>query len=326
MTERIWDRSLFVTSIVVAIIASASIWVAWSASPGAITRFSLVAFAPAFGAAVASYALRTVRFYYFLTRSGIRISFRETIRVQLIGFALAVTPGRLGEVFKLRLIREDAGTPVVQSAPLLLLDRLTEGGGFLILAIASALVLPSLEDDVPISAFLLIGLGAIIVFALTRKKWSYVFKFVRAQLGNWEWSQRFVPHLENLGRGMQATFTTRQIAGGLALSVLARFADGLAVYFIAQMVGVKLGLAASVFVLATSGLVGGASFLPAGIGAVEAAMTGLLLLFGARLSRAVAVTLFTRLVTLWMWVALGLVVAFLSRIVPMNKPRIESGL
>jgi uncharacterized protein (TIRG00374 family) len=326
MTERVWDRSLLITSIVVAMIASASLWLAWSASPGAVARFSLAAFAPAFGAAVVSYALRTARFYYFLTRSGIRISFRETIRIQLIGFALSVTPGRVGEVFKLRLIRRDAGTPVVQSAPLLLLDRLTEGGGFLILAITSALVLPTFEDDVPISAFLLVGLGVMLVLALTRKQWSRIFEFVRLRLGKSNWGERLAPHLENLGRGMQSTFTARQIAGGLALSVLARFADGLAVYFMARMVNVNLGLAPSVFVLATSGLVGGASFLPAGIGAVEATMTGLLMLFNVRLSRAVAVTLFTRLVTLWMWVALGLVVAFLSRLSPLDKPRIEPEL
>ena len=61
--------------------------------------------------------------------------------------ALSVTPGHIGEVFKLHLIREQVGTPVSRTAPLLVLDRLTEGGGFLILAIASAMVLPARCED-----------------------------------------------------------------------------------------------------------------------------------------------------------------------------------
>ena len=77
----------------------------------------------AFVAAIVSFGLRALRFHYFLRRSGISISFLRTLKVQLIGFALAVTPGRVGELFKLRLINEKTGTPVVQSAPLLLLDR-----------------------------------------------------------------------------------------------------------------------------------------------------------------------------------------------------------
>ena len=73
-------------------------------------------------------------------------------------------------------------------------------------------------------------------------------------------------------------------------------------------------VAASVFVLAVSGLTGGISFLPAGLGAVEMTMAGLLVLVGAAWSNAVAVALVVRLFTLWLWVALGLGVAFLLRV------------
>jgi uncharacterized membrane protein YbhN (UPF0104 family) len=106
----------------------------------------------------------------------------------------------------------------------------------------------------------------------------------------------------------------RQIAGGLGLSVLARLADGLVVFFIAQMFDAKLVLPAAVFVLAASGLVGGASFLPAGIGAVETTMTGLMVLLGITLPNAIVIALITRLAILWGWVVIGLGFAFLSRV------------
>ena len=124
-----------------------------------------------------------------------------------------------------------------------------------------------------------------------------------------------VPHLQNLWRGLESSFTLSQVAGGMALSTVARFCDGLVILFAAHMLGVELPLAAAVFVLAVSGLAGGISFLPAGTGAVETTMIGLLTIWlGVTLPNALAITLLSRLSTLWLWVALGLGVAFVLRL------------
>jgi glycosyltransferase 2 family protein len=265
-------------------------------------------------AALVSYALRVLRFYYFLSRSGVAISLPSTLVAQMVGFALGVTPGRVGEVFKLHLIRERTGTPVAQTAPLLLLDRLTEGGGFMILALASAPLLPALRTRVPMPALLLLGLAVMALFALTRDWWSKRIVIPNSRITDSRLGLLLVPHLKNLWRGMETSFTPTQILGGLALSSIARLADGLVVLFTAQMLGVELELPEAVFVLAVSGLTGGISFLPAGLGAVETTMVGLLVLVGAVWSNAVAIALVARLCTLWLWVALGLVVAFLMRL------------
>jgi len=316
MNERLWNRTLLITALLVTIVSAASVWAAWAASPNLASRLSLAALAPIFGAAFVSYALRIVRFYYFLTRSGVPISFRDTILVQMMGFAFSVTPGRVGEVFKLHMIRERVGTPVIQTTPLLLLDRLTEGGGFMILAIITALLLPTLQSNLPMPALILIGLSAIFVFALTRNYWRPVLVAVNTRLLKLKMWQRVVPHAENLWRGLETTFTPPQILGGLALSTVARFADGIVVYFAAQMLGVQLAIPTAVFTLAVSGLAGGISFLPAGTGAVETTMVGLFVLMGTRLSRALSIALVTRMFTLWIWVALGLVMIFILRLLP----------
>lgn len=314
MSERIWDRSLLITTFVVAVVAAISVWMAWRASAGFTTQLAWLALAPILGAALISYALRGVRFFYFLSRSGVAISFPSALVVQMVGFALSVTPGRVGEIFKLHLVRERTGTPVAQTAPLLLLDRLTEGGGFMILALASAPLLPALRSRLPTPALLLLGLGAIFVFALTREWWGKRIVIPNSSVMNSRLWQFGAPHLKNLWHGMETSFTPSQILGGLALSTVARFADGLVVLFTAQMLGVELELPEAVFVLAVSGLTGGISFLPAGLGAVETTMVGLLVLGGAEWSNAVPVALVVRLFTLWLWVTLGLVVAFLLRI------------
>jgi uncharacterized protein (TIRG00374 family) len=319
MSEHLWDRSLLVTAIAVAIVSSVSIGLAWQTSNHLATHLSVGAVAPVVAAATVSYALRMVRFHYFLSRSGVPLSLRGTMVVQAVGFALSVTPGHVGEVFKLHLIRERTGTPVVQTAPLLLLDRLTEGGGFAILAAVSGLLLSTLPTPTPVPALTLLGLAVVFVFALTRRRWAGLFvgdsAWLQSRLGS-----RLAPHLQNLARGLNVSFTPAQILGGLILSAVARFADGLVVLFAAQMTGVQLAIPMAVFVLAVSGLAGGVSFLPAGTGAVETTMTGLLVLFGTPWVDALAITLLARLATLWLWVALGLALTFVLKLRPLPAP------
>jgi uncharacterized protein (TIRG00374 family) len=322
MNKRIWDHSLLVTAIAVTVISALSVWLAWSTSSGATVQFSGLALIPIVCAALISYSLRSVRFFYFLSRSGVIISLRSTILVQSIGFALSVTPGHIGEVFKLHLIRERTGTPIVQSAPLLLLDRVTEGGGFMILAILSAFALPSLSDRIPVPTLTLTGLGILFVFALTFHRLPNYFAALNLRLSGLALWQRSVPHVRNLWHGLKASFTLQQILGGLGLSALARFADGVVVLLTARMLGVELALPVAIFVLAVSGLAGGVSFLPAGIGAVETTMVGLLVLQGTPWSIALVITLLVRLGTLWLWVALGLILAFLTQL-PSLQPQFK---
>jgi uncharacterized protein (TIRG00374 family) len=223
-------------------------------------------------------------------------------------------------VFKLHLIRQRVGTPLIRTAPLLVLDRLTEGGGFTILATVSALTLPALRGETPTPVLILLALGLMFAFALTRRLWGHGIAVFSARLARTRLGARFVPHLQNLWNGLETSFTVSQILGGLGLSALARFADGLVVLFAARIVGVELALPTAVFVLAVSGLAGGVSLLPAGIGAVETTMVGLLVILGATWSNALAIALLTRLFTLWLWVALGLATAFLLRLRALGAP------
>jgi uncharacterized membrane protein YbhN (UPF0104 family) len=191
---------------------------------------------------------------------------------------------------------------------------LTEGGGFLILLIGSALALPALRDQAPVPTLLLLALGAAFAFALTRSRWLGSIAVVDARMAGSKLGRRWVPYVQNLWRGLESSFAPSIILGGLGLSTLARFADGVVLLLAAQIVGVALDLPTAVFILAAGGLAGGASLMPAGIGAVEVTTTGLLVLHGATGANALDVALLTRIFTLWLWVALGLGTAFLLRL------------
>jgi glycosyltransferase 2 family protein len=313
MSKHIWNQSLLLTATAVVIISGISFWLTWRTSADLIQRISLFALVPILSAALAGFSLRILRFHYFLIQNGVAISVRDTAIVQAVGFALSVTPGNIGEVIKLYLIRERAGTPMAKTAPFLLLDRFTEGGAFIILASASALAMPALLAQFPNPSLRLLVLGLVLGILLLARGVLNRKLLDQARLARSRPLRRFLPFLQTLWQGLESSFTVSQVMGGLVLSALGCLADGLVVVFAAHVLGFSLALPAAIIVLGVSGLAGGISLLPAGTGAVETTMIGLLALHGATLPEAVSITLVTRLLNLWLWVGLGLSLAFALR-------------
>ena len=106
-------------------------------------------------------------------------------------------------------------------------------------------------------------------------------------------------------------FSLPAMSMGLALGVVAWFAEGLGFWWLLVALDHPLPLSTAVFIYAFAMLVGALSFLPGGLGGSEAAMVALLTLTGLPEASAVSATLICRLATLWFAVGLGAV--FLGR-------------
>ena len=52
-----------------------------------------------------------------------------SLRVFVAGFTMAISPGKLGEVLKAVLVRDLVGTPVTQTASVVMAERLTDVAG-----------------------------------------------------------------------------------------------------------------------------------------------------------------------------------------------------
>ena len=59
----------------------------------------------------------------------------DSLLLFLSGFALTVTPGKVGEVLKSYLLRESFGQPIARTAPIVLAERLTDLIGLLLLTL-----------------------------------------------------------------------------------------------------------------------------------------------------------------------------------------------
>ncbi|MEO1536607.1 MAG: lysylphosphatidylglycerol synthase transmembrane domain-containing protein [Pseudomonadota bacterium] len=252
---------------------------------------------------VVNYACRGVRWHVFAQRLGLRTSLTQNIRHFLGGFAMSVTPGRVGELVRMRWLRRETGWSFERTAPLVLVDRAADLAAMaILLAISLAFSASGMTGAVPV---VLLAIAAAIVatrprllrmvgdasHVLTRKAFPRLFARVRRAAAS---LSAFT------GPGLLL------MAG--ALGVVGWLAEGYAFHLLLVWLGADIGLWAAIGIFIFATLAGGLTGAPGGLGGAEAAMVALLLLDGVPLEVAVPATLVIRVTTLWFAILIGIIV------------------
>jgi len=253
-----------------------------------------------------NYSLRFVKWHFYVRLLGAtNLPPRESARVFVAGFPLALTPGKVGEALKALWLHQRTGLPVARGLPIVAAERVSDGLAVLILSSVGVLTYPRYWPAFAALVVLLIG----VVLA---------FQARRPALAVLTWLERFRP-IARFGSGLREVyeggyqlFRPLPTLAAISLGTVAWLGEGLAFYLILLGLGLPPDgnlLVSAVFILAFSTAVGGASTLPGGLGAADATITGMLtLLVGLPVSTAAAATLLIRFATLWFGVALGLAV------------------
>ncbi|WP_157937660.1 lysylphosphatidylglycerol synthase transmembrane domain-containing protein, partial [Oceaniglobus roseus] len=107
---------------------------------------------------LANYLLRGLRWHLFARRLGLGTGLRRNLLHFLGGFAMSVTPGRVGELVRMRWLYRDTGWSFERTAPLVLMDRAGDLAAMgLLLALALSLSATGIAGGVPVTVLALIG-------------------------------------------------------------------------------------------------------------------------------------------------------------------------
>jgi uncharacterized protein (TIRG00374 family) len=307
----IGQRVIFAASLWVAAslaLALATFW--WQATQiGGLDSFGWPLLVPAMAFAAVSFGLRTLRWHSLLAAAGAHPPLLTSLRTQLIGFSLTMTPGKVGEIYKCYLIERRTGVPTARTAPIVLFEKLMDAAAFGGLALVAAALLPELADAVNNAARTLIGAGVVFVVVAVLAQ-SLRPHEISGLLLRWlarvPFGRRIASAVALVLAGSIDLLHAPTLAKAISLGIIARTCDGLAVAWAAYALGIDIPLIAGIFVLNSSGALGGLSMLPGGIGVVEASMSVLMASLGAVPPAALAATLAARLLTFWIWVASGL--------------------
>ena len=250
--------------------------------------------------AFTNYLLRAFKWHYFFKVLRLDISFKENLWVFLSGLLMAVTPGKVGEVWKSWLIRDLRGYDLHRTVPIVFMDRITDVVAMLTLASLGVFVF-----RVSILSFSLVVAILLSMLMVLRSK-TIMLKIFGI-------SERF----ENL---REAYLSSLDLLGlkpfilTVLISLVAWFMECLAFYLTFRGLSVEAGLFESTFIYAVSSIAGALTMLPGGLGVTEVSLAGLsshLMMLNE--STTVAATLIIRTVTLWFAVGVGAVSYFVGR-------------
>ena len=245
-----------------------------------------------------NYILRYVKWHWYLILMGHRIGRWQNLLVFLSGFALTVTPGKVGEFVKTFIAKERFKVPYTVSTAVLLMERFTDIGALLVL-ICIGISLEYLHWS-----FAVLIMSALLGFLMLVRNRRFV-GYIIGLTGRIKPLRALSGPLRTFYEQGWALLDLRVFTFSLALSVFAWFLEGVGYALVAWGFGVGLNLFEGVFIY-TAALIGGVlTFFLGGLGATEGGMVGLGMAFGMSASISAASTLIIRVMTLWYAVAIG---------------------
>ena len=274
----------------------------WAETLEEIRKLTAWQVAVLLGLSLVNYLFRGLRWHLFARRLGLPTALLQDMRHFIGGFAMSATPGRVGELVRMRWIRRETGWTFERTAPLVLVDRASDLVAMaLILALALALSAGGIAGAVPV-----------VILALVAA-WVATHPSLLAAFAAWGYRMtgrlpRIWARVRGASKSLSAFRGPWTIAFAAALGTIGWLAEGYAFHMLLMWMGSDIGLwtAVAIFIFAT--LAGGLTGAPGGVGGAEAAMIALLTLEGVPLAVSVPATLIIRVTTLWFAIGLGLLV------------------
>ncbi len=251
-----------------------------------------------------NYLFRFLRWEYYTKTLDIKIERKMSFLIFLSSFIMSVTPGKIGEVFKSYLLKEQNGTPVSKSAPIVFAERITDFLSLVLLSLTGALMFGYGTN-------LIIGFGIffiLLVFIISNRKLSYAIIGFMEKL---KFVSRISGKIHTAYDSIYQMVRLKELIITIILSIFAWSFECLSFYLVINGFSVigapHIDIFIATFIYGFATIVGAITMLPGGLGATDASITGLLVLLTIPKSVSVAATLIIRVATLWFAVIVGIV-------------------
>ncbi len=255
------------------------------------------------GLAGAHYVLRALRWHILVRAGDVQTSVQQNALHFFGGFALTATPGRVGELVRLRWLMRATGRGFGDLLPIAFADRAIELAAIVGL-IAIALSAANLGTT---AAWWVLLAGAVLVAIACRPQFLEV-----TLVGIWRLiggrAARLFVKLRRMTRKLKRFMRWSVMLPTLAIGVIGWAFEGLAFWLLLDWLGASIHPATAAAIFLTAVLSGALSGLPGGLGGTEATAVTLLLLQGVPLETAILATGIIRVATLWFAVMIGFIV------------------
>ncbi|MGO9388596.1 MAG: lysylphosphatidylglycerol synthase transmembrane domain-containing protein [Methanobacterium sp.] len=246
-----------------------------------------------------AYFVRFIKWNFFLRNVDVNLPLKQNLFVFFSGLSMTITPAKAGEIWKGWLIREINGENLSNTVPVVIVDRVTDVIGLIILSLTGILYYKS---GIYVLLILVILFAAFIIAIKSETISNRLISILETRAG------RYSGDIKDMHETFKRSLATKYLVGMSLLAVVAWFLECLSIFFVIQGFGQSISLVLSVFLYSFASIVGAVSLIPGGLGVAEATLSGLLVIFGFSSSIAVGAALIIRLGTLWYGAILGFLI------------------
>ena len=243
---------------------------------------------------ILSYLLRFARWNHFIAALGHRVPFVHNLEIYLAAFALTLTPGKAGETIR-SVYLHPYGVSYPHSIGAFVSERLLD---LVAVGALASLGMSMYPEQRP---WMLMAIASIVIVILLLR--SRLITLIGRRTAR----SSVVGHATTLIATIHFLLSGRRLAVAAPLSLAAWAAQGVSLYLIVHSLGYELAAGTVIAIYCLSILAGAASFIPGGLGATETAVMLLLSAKGVLQSDAIAVSLISRMLTLWLAIGIGVV-------------------
>ena len=247
-----------------------------------------------------NYTARFVKWDYYLNTVHVKISKKDSYAIFMSGLIMSVTPGKMGELLKAYLVKQITGVPISRTAPIIIVERITDFISLILLALIGAYIFDYGKPIVLGTAFFFLGVTYLIShrkLALSIIEYAGKFKILKK-------------HLSRMHDAYESSYLLlqpRPLFLMIIVSLFSWFFECFGFYIILRNFDIDISVLWASFVYAFATIAGAITMLPGGLGVTDGSLTYLISKEGVGLDLAVASTFIIRVVTLWFAVLVGMV-------------------
>lgn len=254
--------------------------------------------------------LQTVKWGYLMKMNGIVLGFWYLFKVYLIGaFYGAITPGRLGSLYRIKYIMSKTGKPFGVCAPSVVLDKILDILVIFLMAIAGVLVLVNYVSQLFFYATIIVFILFLMFFFLfLRKSWSrrilkILYRFAVPGKYKKNASETFHSFYDNMPKARQ-----------LVVPSLITLATWIVLFSIVFVIATSLSIRMEYLLVITAfpiaSIVGYIPITISGWGTREAVLIAIFSLFGITAQEIVALSLLSFVLNYFIPALIGAVFSF----------------
>jgi len=248
-----------------------------------------------------SWVIVFFRWHFLLKNSNIIIPKKENFKIYMAGYAMSVTPGKVGELIKSQFLKSKYGVSRKNTLPIIISEYFYHMVGVLVVSIIGVYYFE-------FSLYIIILTSALIIITLTIISSETFFKKFVNLISKRNFLKKYVSPISDSHIILKKSTRGKIFIISSVLSIAFWLTEVLIVYFVFlsfNILNFEFFKIAAIYT--TSLILGMLSFLPMGVGVVEGSLAGFLNYEGIDISIALTLVILIRIFTRWYGVIAGLI-------------------